>query len=67
MVQQVRATGLLARPVMLRPDYRYSGGAVSTSAVMDPGGYVGAMTFQPVRGSRFPFESGTTAGIASTR
>ena len=57
--------------VMLRPGYRYSGGAVSTSAVMDAGSYMPCVITQP-DSDHLPslsalFGSGpTTAGTAAT-
>ncbi len=58
--------------VMLRPDYRYNGGAVSTSAVMDVGSYMQYVITQPDSGHLPPlsalFRSGPTgAGTAATR
>lgn len=58
--------------VMLRPDYRYNGGAVSTSAVMDVGSYMQYVITQP-DSDHLPslsalFRSGPTeAGTAATR
>ena len=60
---------------IMRPGYRYTGGAVSTGAVMDLDGYMESMTSQSARntywlGPRdtpFPFGSNaSTAGTATT-
>jgi hypothetical protein len=59
---------------IMRPGYRYTGGAVSTGAVMDLDGYMESMTSRPAgdtwlqaRGTPFPFgPPASTAGTATT-
>lgn len=64
--------GLPSSPrVMLRPDYRYSGGAASTSAVMDVASYMPYAITPPdsdhLQSLSAVFRSGIAAGTAATR